>query len=386
MRVAVVDPSCFSLPYDHCLCQALVEAGCEVLLVASRYAYGDWQHPADYRRWNHFYRCTNALYQGRPSGPLREYVKGVEHLVDARRLAPRLRAWRPDVVHVQWLTLPMLDRWYLSRLNERARLILTVHDSQPFRRSPSSPVQMWGYERALGLFDHLITHTQFARERLVRGGSISPGRVSVIPHGVFDYYRSECDSEKGAISAEGSDETTILFFGIIKPYKGVDVLIQALSRLPAPLLDRCRLRIAGYPTMDVGPLRELATRLGVDERIRWDLRFVPEQEVAAAFRQAALVALPYREIDGSGVLMTALAFGKPLVVTRIEGFTEILDEDEQACFVEPDDAADLARALERLLRDPALAQRLGRAAAKLAEGELSWRTIARRTVQLYKAV
>lgn len=385
MRVAVIDPSSFSLPYDHCLCQALVGQGCDVVLVASRYLYGQWHHPGDYARWDHFYRWTDRLYRGRPSGLLRSPVKAVEHVIGMHSLVRRLRGWNPDVLHFQWLPVPVADQWFIPRIKDETKLILTVHDSQPFHRSPSSAMQLWGYERSLRLFDHLITHTHFARQRLTCAGTISPDRVSVIPHGVFDYYRTAYDSERRTTDAEAAQVRTILFFGIIKPYKGVDLLIRAFSRLPAPLQEKSVLRIAGYPKMDVRPLRELAARLGVAERIRWDLRFIPEDEVAAVFSQAAIVVLPYREIDGSGVLMTALAFGKPIVCTKIRGFTEMLG-DQQACFVQPDDAADLAQALHRLLARPALARRMGREAAKLAQGDLSWSSIARKTMRLYRAV
>jgi len=83
--------------------------------------------------------------------------------------------------------------------------------------------------------------------------------------------------------------------------------------------------------------------------------------------------------------MTALAFGKPIVCTRIRGFTEMLD-DQQACFVQPDDAADLAQALHRLLTCPALARRMGGEVARLAQGDLSWSSIAQKTMKLYRAV
>ena len=105
----------------------------------------------------------------------------------------------------------------------------------------------------------------------------------------------------------------VLFFGLIRPYKGVDVLLDAWRRAERP--DGAELWIVGMPRMDAsfidGP------------GVRTALRFVSGAELAGAFRAADLVVLPYREIDQSGVLFTALAFGKPLLLTAVGGFPEI---------------------------------------------------------------
>ena len=116
--------------------------------------------------------------------------------------------------------------------------------------------------------------------------------------------------------------------------------------------------------------------------MRWLERFIDENEIAAFMQRADVVALPYRQIDQSGVLFTALAFGKPILATRVGGFGEIADEHGALHAVEPD-LTSLARGLSELLDDPSSRSELAAAASKLADGDFSWREIARKTLALY---
>jgi glycosyltransferase involved in cell wall biosynthesis len=119
--------------------------------------------------------------------------------------------------------------------------------------------------------------------------------------------------------------------------------------------------------------------------VRWVPRFLADDELAAYFRRADLVVLPYREIDQSGVLFTALAFGAPLLLSAVGGFPE-LAEQGAAALVAPGDPAALAAALRGLLADPARRARLAAGARAAADGRYSWDAIAREHLALYGAL
>jgi len=387
MRIVIIDPSCFSMPYDHSLCEALAKQECQVLFIGSQSPYDQWKHPTSYKRWDHFYRLTNCIYKKKHLGLGRKYMKGVEHLFDMERLVHRLRKWSPDVIHFEWLPLPPIDRWFLPSLRKIAPLVLTVHDTQPFHGSPSSKVQLLGLYNALHKFDHYIVHTKFSRSELSRNMKVPTSRISVIPHGVFDYYKTiQIKPQEHSAAKTVDSKKTVLFFGLIKPYKGLDLLIKAFARLPERLQKESQLLVAGYPKMPIEPLQKLATQLGIAKHIVWDLRFIPEEEVASIFERASIVALPYYRIDQSGVLMTALAFGKPIIASKIGGFAEVLKDNIYGYLVEPGDVDDLAKALERILSHPELAQQMGKAVEELARGELSWDSIAKRTMEVYQSL
>jgi glycosyltransferase involved in cell wall biosynthesis len=119
--------------------------------------------------------------------------------------------------------------------------------------------------------------------------------------------------------------------------------------------------------------------------VRWVPRFVSDDEVAAYFERAELVVLPYREIDQSGVLFTALAFGAPLLLSDVGGFAEVAGHGA-AELVEPGDPDALAAALGRLLADPAARARLADGARRATAGSWSWARIAHRHIDLYDAL
>lgn len=383
MRVAIIDPSGFTLPYDHCLATALTQQGCQVVLATARMQLGPWAQDIAYVRWEDFYRIASRLTRTK----IRSYIKGCEHPFDMERLFRYLRRYKPDIIHFQWVSLAAFDGIFLRRLRKIAPLVLTVHDSEPYHGAPSSRFQLMGLFSTFRYFEHYIVHTRYSKEALVCQLGLPKHRISVIPHGVFTYYRDlvsglKC-SEK---DLQLASKKKILFFGLLKPYKGVDFLLEAFSRFVEKRANEAILQIVGYPRMPIKPLQELAVRLGIDHCVSWDLRFVDEKEVAAYFSQADVVVLPYRRIDQSGVLMIAMAFGKPVIASRVGGFSETIEDGVTGFLFEPGDVEMLARVLDRVLNDNELRWRIVSAIEKLASGDLSWNNIAEHTMRLYDEI
>src|SRR5262249_12937452 len=147
----------------------------------------------------------------------------------------------------------------------------------------------------------------------------------------------------------------VLFFGLIRDYKGVDVLLRAWRSVP-----EAELWVVGMPRVDMAPLHALA-----GERVRFVSHFVGDLELPAYFRRADLAVLPYRDADQSGVLYTALAFGKPLLLSDVGGFGEVAAQGA-ARLVPPGDEDALAAVLNELLADPSARSELAAAAARAA--------------------
>lgn len=373
MKVAVIDPSLFTIPYDAALVAALREEGAEVLFFGRRERSGETVPPS-LRLRRHFYRGVERLRPALPATAFR-LAKGAEHSFDMLRLRSQLAEAKPDAVHFQWAPLPVVDKRLMGFFRRIAPTILTVHDTTPFNGSPNSSLQQMGALAVFEAFDHLVVHTEQGRQALLRRGI--PGRkVSVIPHGVLAL-------GEAAAKPPGT-ERTILLFGKIKPYKGTDLLIEAFARLPETVRRTTRLRIVGEPFIDLEPLKARAAVLGVADRVLWDPRYVSDAEIGTILAEADLLAFPYREIDASGVLMAAFPYGKPIVATSIGAFRELLRDDEHGRLVPPEDPAALAAALADVLADPARAARMGARVRALADGIPGWDDIARRTLALYR--
>lgn len=166
-----------------------------------------------------------------------------------------------------------------------------------------------------------------------------------------------------------------LLIGNLSPYKGVEVLLDALAQIPPPR--RPRIVIAGRPAANVRPeaWRRHAAALGLDPWLRWCLEHVPLEELAWYLRAADFLVLPYCAASQSGVAHLGLTLGKPLIVTAVGGLPELVDGNGFA--VPAGDAEALALALERMAGDTALRQRCSRRSAELARSRHDWESIAR---------
>jgi glycosyltransferase involved in cell wall biosynthesis len=170
----------------------------------------------------------------------------------------------------------------------------------------------------------------------------------------------------------------VLCFGLLRPYKGIELLLEAWEGIR-----EAELWIVGMPRMDVAAISARIQALGAEAGVRFVPRFIPEGDLPAYFRRADLVVLPYREIDQSGVLFTAMAFGKALLLSDVGGFPE-LDATGAARIFPAGDAAALHEALRDLLADPARRAEMGEAARAAAAGEHSWQALAAQTLGLYE--
>jgi glycosyltransferase involved in cell wall biosynthesis len=363
MRVHVVDPSAFTPPYDHALCAALARAGADVRLITSRFAYGPVPAPDRYSLCEQFYRRARG-----PAGSRRrQAAKLAEHVPDMLRY--RRAARDADVVHFQWLDVQWLDRHLLPD----GPLVLTAHDLLP--REPR-PGQARAQRRLYDAVDALVVHSEYGRRQLVDVLGLEPSKVHVIHHGAFDFLARRPDVAPLPAELERVRAPVVLFFGLLRPYKGIEVLLDAWRHLHG-----AELWLVGRPRMNIDRLRALAPA-----GVRFVPGFVTDAELAAYFRRADVVALPYsrtERFDQSGVLATALAFGKPTVLSDVGAFTEVAATGV-AALVPADDPAALVQALRSLLEDPAERERLARAAAAAAAGPYSWDEAAQRTLGLYR--
>ncbi len=401
MHVQLVDPAAYTPPYDHALASALGRAGAQVDLITT--ASAEWDAATDgtsasdalpYARHVDFYRHSGRL----PAGPARTAARILEHPVGLRRL----RARSADITHLQWAPLQEVDVLGLPR---NRPLAITGHDVLP--REPrrfQHHAQKAIYSRA----DLVIAHSEHGRQRLIDEVGIAEHKVRVIPHGAFDHLTlvpraplpaelldpaedaaatGQASSPEHPAGATGWDRAAphvpkprrpiVLSFGLIRPYKGTDVLLEAWREVRAD----AELWIVGKPRgVDLASLRALA-----DDRVRFVPRFVTDGELAACFDLAQLAVLPYREIEQSGVLATALAFGTPVLASAVGAFPEAAALGAAAT-VPPADPAALAAAIDRLLADPTERALLTVGGRTLSRGAWSWDSVAEQHLAAYEEI
>lgn len=374
LRVALLDPGDFTPAYDEELAAALTRLGHQVVLVGKHGGPGssrELRRPA-------FYRLLAGRRARALPASLGRVVKGVHHIVDMVRLAGLVRDMRADIVHAQWLPLPLVDAAFAGRLRRIAPLVLTVHDARPYHGAANRLMEV-GFARAIGRMDAVIVHTRSTLCQLQARG-IPADRLEIVPHGAL--HTPARPRPAGRPPAAG--RLRLLQFGKIKAYKGVDVLIEALALVPADLRRRLQVRIVGAPYLDPAPLERRLAELGLDDVVELRLGAVPDDEMMRCFDEADCMVFPYRQVDASGVLMAALAHGLPIVASRIGDFAERLEDGREAVLVEPGDPQALAAALGGLVSAPERLVAMRRAAERTCQALPDWDEIARRTVGVYR--
>jgi glycosyltransferase involved in cell wall biosynthesis len=357
VRVHLIDPSGDVLPYDHALAAALARRGLDVELVTSRFVHGPPPAPVGYGVSESFYRLATRF--GNRAPRRRRAVKLAEHVPDMLRY--RRYAQHADVRHFQWLPVERVDAHLLPSARPR---VLTMHNV--IRREAVD-------QRLAQRMDAVIVHTRHGAE-LLGGGE----RVHVIPHGAFEHLTRQRHEQALPAELAAVEGPVVLYFGLVRPYKGVDVLVEAFEQV-----EGAELWVVGRPVeLSVEPLRRLATR----GRVRFVDRYVSDAELPAYFRRADLLALPHLNVDVSGVLFAGLAFGKAMVLSDVGGFRELVDDHGAGLLVPPGDRQALAGAISRLLADPDERRTLEERAAAAAAGPFSWDRIAEQTANLYEQV
>jgi glycosyltransferase involved in cell wall biosynthesis len=257
----------------------------------------------------------------------------------------------------------------VRKLAARRKTVLTAHDVVPRREG-----QLDAWLEILRTVDRVVVHSSRAIERLA-GLGIPRERLARIPHPIFDVSAEPLGPPEG---------TTLLFFGLLRRYKGLDVLVSALpsvlERVPG-----ARLVVAGDVLDPVEPVREQAARLAVDEAIDWRLRYVRDEEIAGLMGEAAAVVLPYRELDSSGVLATAIGYGRPAIVSDVGSLGETVADYGAGLVVPPEDAEALANACVRLLTGPGELRKAYDGTARARAG-LTWDEAARAHEDLYREI
>lgn len=375
MKIAVIDPWCFTPPYNRELCEGLVSIGHDVTLIGQHDGDSDGHLEGSVDRFTKL-----GLFTSPPSWLprfLTLIAKGVRHVQGLIRSFIALRRLRPDVIHVQWLPLPLIDALFVPILRRIAPVVLTVHDSNPYNGAGPLLLRL-GNMLAMRRFDRWIVHNELSEHQLVARG-LPACRLHRVAHGLLSAPVAVHEH-----TMKGDHRIRFLQFGKLKDYKGVDVFLKALGLLNGAQRERCRVSIVGRPYLDTQPLFDLMHRHHLQSFVELRLDFVSDAEMAALFDDADFLVFPYRGIDTSGVLMAAIARGIPVVASNIGCFAEMLVDGKEGRLVVPEDPKALAAALVDLIDDVEEVKAMRDSMVALQQRIPSWRRIAEATTQVYE--
>jgi glycosyltransferase involved in cell wall biosynthesis len=253
-----------------------------------------------------------------------------------------------DLVILEWWTASVAHMYFAILCMMRRRpVVIEFHEVVDPLEQSVGVIRV--YARVMGrlirrLASQYVVHSEADRALISTQYSIDPGRIAVIPHGLYDQYPVR-DKEEARDRLGIVEDYCILFFGLIRPYKGVKSLIEAFEALPEPILPRSRLLIVGEAWEDTESISH-ARQSGVRERITVVDRYVSDNEISQYFSAADVLVIPYTRASQSGVAHIGMAFGLPIIASKVGGLVESLGMYEGTRFVEPGKPEEITRALE----------------------------------------
>lgn len=265
---------------------------------------------------------------------------------------------RPQVVILEWWTGTVLHSYLALSLVARlwgARVIIEFHELLD-----TGEDRLWlarRYARAVAsavvrLADAYVTHSYFDRLALRKRYAVRARPTAVIPHGPFTQYRPQQGHAGGlgGLDQGPSDCCHLLYFGVIRPYKGVEDLIAAFDALPAEAATHFHLTVVGETWEGWTRPADLIARSRYRDHITFVNRYVTDEEAAEFFAHADAVALPYHRSSASGPLHVAMSHGLPVIVTAVGGLTEAVAGYDGAIVVPPHDPPALRSGFEQVAR------------------------------------
>ncbi len=302
---------------------------------------------------------------------------------------------QPQIFHVLWNNkFELFDRTLLMLYHKALgkKIVLTAHNVNAGQRDGNdSLLNRMTLKVQYRLADHIFVHTQKMKAELIDYFGVPEPEISVIPFGINDSMPSTSLTRAAARQRLGlrEEERTILFFGNVRPYKGLEYLVEAFNLLED---ERYRLIVAGEPKKDTAEyMRQIAVeieRAGTGSRIIQKLEFISDNEAELYFKASDVAVLPYTVVFQSGVLFTAYSYGLPVIATDVGSLGEDIVPGETGMLCRPRNAADLARAIREYF-DSELYRTLEWRRQDIrdyANRQHSWDIVGELTAQVYRSL
>jgi D-inositol-3-phosphate glycosyltransferase len=381
--IVILDPGNFTPLYDLNLASSLARRGWHPRLVTSSHQFDDPPVLPGIAVSQAFYRFLRLPWMRflRHMPKLRRFVKVAAYPVGLARLFGILKGTGAGILHVQWALAPPLDRILWGRLQARGwRVVFTAHEPSPLAGTlPDWLTRSRG--RLWRAADAVIVHGPDAA-RTMREGGVEEERIHVLPPGAPAIPAKVTRAEARLALGIAPDRRVILFFGYIKPYKGLHVLLQSVALIKNQV-EQVLCLVAGECVEDPARYRRLIAELQLGSEVRLNTGYVPERLGPLYFAACDVVALPYLEAAYSGVLLSAYAFARPVVATAVGGNAELVEDGETGILVRRGDPVALAAALGKILQDPDKAGRMGACGSERLAERYPWDKIAGLTERVY---
>jgi glycosyltransferase involved in cell wall biosynthesis len=310
-----------------------------------------------------------------------------------------LKYWKPDIAHLHWHHSSLLasDQYrtivksvfFLSQLLVlkilRIKFVWTVHNLT-HHENRHNHLELFFCKYIGQLADAVITHCETAKTEACKAFNLKQNKkVFVIPHGnylgIYNSAVKETEAKKYLGIAE--NRLLFLFFGEIRPYKGIQELIHAFKKIDEKKPRSLSLMIAGRPINNQFA-EKLKTLVNKSPNITLNLKSIPKNELAVYLKAANIIVFPFKKVLTSGSVLLALSFGKPIIAPTLGCIQDVLDKHGSFLY-DPKDAKGLYRAMEKAIIKQSNLQQMSIYNIERAN-KFNWQDIASRTHHVYMQI
>jgi glycosyltransferase involved in cell wall biosynthesis len=292
-----------------------------------------------------------------------------------------LRRGNPQILIFQWWTSSVGHIYAIFKLINRLflhkKIIVEFHEVVDPLEESILPIRI--YSRIIGRIITknitAITHSNADKELIAEKYRLPSKDISVIPLGPFDHFK-KINKEEARRRLGITDNYVILYFGLIRKYKGVNHLVEGFSQIPEEKVRPMRLLVVGEVWDDLG-LEELIEASPHRDKISLRDEYVPDDDVSLYFSAADLLVLPYLRASQSGVAHIAITYGIPVITTKVGGLAESMSSYEGATFISPGDPTEIK---DEILRCFDIS-----ASRNIRSSEMGWEDIAKRYAEIFEA-
>jgi len=375
MKVILVD-SLIGNDYTLCLASSLQNEGLDIIFIVPANRKFNNENNFIIKRW--------SPSKDRKDSKLLKLFKYFEYLF---KLFVFIINNRDTVIHFQFFRFKFDILFFIFLRFFNAKLVHTAHDVLPHETKKIDYLLNYFLYKASR---KIIVHSSYIKSKLSSIFNINKEKIEIVPHGNFDIYQSNSPLSNEEAKKEFNllpADKVILFFGFIKEYKGLDILLDAYSLVHQknPVI---KFIIAG--AIESKSLAQLyknkISTFQRDGSLIINFSYIPSDKVAAYFTAADFVVLPYKDIDHSGIVHLAYSFETPIIATNVGDFSETIEEGKSGYLVEKNDPNALADTIIEAFNNIELNLNMKKYIKELNNNKYSWDKIARKTIEIYKNV
>lgn len=380
----VIDACQFSANYSYCLLDALAKKGERIIYATTKFAHGHIPSPPDVTVFRCFFLLARLASRMTSSGPVRRFLRAIEYPINLFFLLAYVLIKRIKVVHFIWVVSPCLD-YRLIRLLQLTgcHVIYTAHN--PFPHEPKAG-DIRKYSRIYQKVDHVITLTNYTRNEIIAHCGIPTEKISVLPHGDYEalFSRYGCnDNLAKDIRQKAGDRKIIAFLGHIRPYKGLEVFVDAFELIKQRMPDSFFLVAGSVLVGDKKDWKEKFTRSCKPDDLWTDIHFVPVEDIKAYLSVIDVLVQPYISASQSGNTVTAYAAGVPVISTNVGGLAEMTEDGKTGYVIAPRDPEAIANALSKCFEGDNY-EKMSHNARRAVTEQFNWEKIAEQTAAVYR--